>query len=653
MLLQHKLSDLAGIAVHGHHVGLGPWSQVSVLKRELVSIEGKKLTLSTRGELSEAFQAMLADGFEPQNLPRGREFVPSVATMLDARMVLSALVDADYTDTARHMRGEERPASAAFDAKEALSELEAYVSSLGQGASAKVREVRSRLREAALAAAEGSPGLYELEAPTGSGKTLALLAFALRHMVANGEQFGLRRIIVALPFLSILDQTVKEYRKALGRWAVGLLEHHSLAEWRKPSEQDAESEERRIAEAFSEDWEPSVIITTTVQLLESLFTNHPGTSRKLCALSRSVILLDEAQTLPKHLIIPTLCAISRLCHPDYGSTVVVSTATQPLFSHFAVEVESDGRNMGWRPVSIAARGLNLYNQTRRYSIDWSRCDSSFAWEQLAKELAREPRALCIVNTRKDARRLAELLFHESAKAPIIHLSTSMCAAHRRYVMERMELNERTAECLVVSTQCVEAGVDLDFPIVYRALAPLDSIAQAAGRCNRADSGTGQVRVFLPEEATYPSDMYEQGALQTLSLVREFGCIDPQDPFEFERYFRLLYNLSNHVGTSRKLKRAIREGDFPEVARLYRLIDRRNLLHILIPYADAPEIPHHLTGAFLRAAQPYIVDASRKDASDSVWLGSPLSGADNWYVLSDLEAYDDVFGLKLDHELPIC
>jgi CRISPR/Cas system-associated endonuclease/helicase Cas3 len=370
-------------------------------------------------------------------------------------------------------------------------------------------------------------------------------------------------------------------------------------------------------------------------------------------LSNAVILLDEAQSIPQRLIIPTLRAISRLCHPDYGSTVVVATATQPLFSRFAREVEQEKDNVGWYPIPMAKRTLKLYAQTRRYEIDWSRCQSSLAWETIADELANENRGLCIVNTRKDARHLTELVLDRSPKAPVIHLSTNMCAAHRRTVLDREALKNRMAPCLLISTQCVEAGVDIDFPVVYRALAPLDSIAQAAGRCNRSGTGKGHVHVFLPEDARYPGDKYEQGTLQTLSLLKEYGNIDTQDPEIFDRYFKRFYGLTAHAGTSKKMEQAIKEADFPEVAKLYHLIDHRNLLHIIVPYIGVPDIPYRLTGAFFRSVQPFIVEANCKDAALSPWLGSPLLGTNDWYELSDKRAYDDkMFGLRLDQELPI-
>ncbi len=651
LLLKYELSDLAALAVHAHHVGLSAWGQVSTLKYDLVSLECKTLTLSSSQELNDAFRAMMADGFNPQEYKIGRQLKRTVGVMLDTRMVLSALVHADYADTARHMRGEKRPEILNLDAEAAFVCVKEYVNSLRKKASPTIRKVRKDLWTAALESADKPPGLFELEAPTGSGKTLAMLGFALRHIARNKEA-GLRRIIVVLPFLSILDQTVKEYRKSLGVYADGILEHHSLADWRKSGEEDGESEERKRAEALSEDWEAPLIITTSVQFFESLFTAHPGTSRKLCALSKSVILLDEAQSIPQRLITPTLRAISRLCHPDYGSTVVVSTATQPLFSRFAEQVERDGNNVGWYPTPIVDRTAGLYKRTRRYLIDWSHCFNAVSWKSIADELAVKRRALCIVNTRKDARRLTELVMNRKPLSPVLHLSTNMCSAHRRAILDYEDIKDREAPCLLITTQCVEAGVDLDFPVVYRALAPLDSIAQAAGRCNRGGMGTGSVIVFLPEDAVYPGDRYEQGAEQTLSLVKELGELDPQTPEVFDLYFKRFYDLTTNAGTSRKLEQAISEADFPEVDRLYSLIEHRKLLHIVVPYGGVPELPDRLSSGFFRNIQPYVVDANIKDAENSAWIGSPIKGTNDWFFLYDKHAYDEVVGLQLDQEIPI-
>lgn len=659
LLRSQKMSDLATAAVHAHHVGLGPWSKVSQLGDNLTSLEGRTLTLSTREELNEALQAMLDDGFQLRDCAPGRRLRGTVGSMLDARMVLSALVDADYSDTAHHMRGTIRPVAPDLNADAAFERLKLHVATLGSGASASVRAVRTDLWDASQTAALLPPGLFELEAPTGSGKTLAMLGFALRHMAANRGK-GLRRIIVALPFLSILDQTVDAYRAALGEQAVCVLEHHSLAEWRQKAEEDGDEERRRAAEALSEDWESPIIVTTNVQLLESLFTKHPGTSRKLCALSRAVILLDEAQTIHQKLIVPTLRAISRLCHSDFGSTVVVATATQPLFSRFAASVERESENVGWAPAPLAQSQLNLYARTVRYGVDWSRCelDAPLTWDEISRELVREERVLCIVNTKKDARLLTELVVgrmrQSGCNRPVEHLSTNLCAAHRRHVLGRRYIQEPQRPCVVISTQCVEAGVDLDFPVVYRAVAPLDSIAQAAGRCNRNGRSMGSVRVFLPKDARYPGKMYDQGAQETLTLLKEFGDLDPQDPRMFDLYFNRIYDLATHAGTSREMEKAIEVADFPEVDRLYRLIEHRDVVHIVVPYPGAPPSPFRPTTEFFRAAQPYVVDAYRKEALKSPWLGSPLKGTDDWYVLSDSTAYDcRRFGLRLDHELPIC
>jgi CRISPR-associated helicase Cas3/CRISPR-associated endonuclease Cas3-HD len=652
-LLRNDLSELAAAAVHGHHVGLGAWARVSSLKQQLSSLEDRTLTLEACG-LKEALRFFVDDGFSLHGVARGRKLRPTVGAMLDARMVLSALVDSDYADTAHHMRGERRPNAETLDAAAALDSLHRYVQTLGEGASAEVKEVRTVLRTAAIAAARQPRGLFILEAPTGSGKTLAMLEFALRHMLCHQK---IERIIAALPFLSITDQTVGEYRKALGEHLEDgrLLEHTSLAGWRIATSYNARSTSRAVEEAFSEDWRPPIIVTTTVQLFESLFSNNPGTCRKLCSVANSVILVDEVQTLPRPLLSATARALARLAHPDYGCSIVLSTATQPLLSAFKDAVVKENEkcvfNLGWNPVSIISRSSGLYEKSKRYEIDWSRCDAPQSWSTLADELAKHKRALCIVNTRKHARYLAEQLIERKGSETVRHLSTNMCAAHRRAVLAE-KLLEKGQPCILVSTQCVEAGVDLDFPVVYRALAPLDAIAQAAGRCNRAGAGTGRVFVFRPEEEVYPGKLYQQGAEQTNSLRSQVDYLDPQDPAVFDRYFALLYSNENVPGSKRPLEQAIQERDFPEVARIYRMIDHQDMVHVFVPYKGAPQVPERLTSQFYRKAQPYVVDATRRDALNALWIGSPLAGTDDWYALSDERAYDELFGLRLDLELPV-
>lgn len=650
VLLKEDLSDLAALAVHGHHVGLGAWSRVSTLKCDLTSIEARRPTLAPE-DLKLALEAFVSDGFTLAGMARGRKLQQTVASMLDARMVLSALVDADYADTAHHMRGEVRPQPSVLDIGQALADLATYIQTLGSDASADVRYVRAALRRAAIEAAEKPTGLFTLEAPTGSGKTLAMLEFALRHMKRHPN---LKRIIVALPFLSITDQTVREYKRVLQDQAGVVLEHTSLAEWRRTPSDDENGPndcQRTAEEAFSEDWLPPIIITTTVQLFESLFSNHPGACRKLCSVANSVILVDEVQTLPRQLLSATCRALSRLAHNDYGCTVVLSTATQPGLSQFASAVDADKENAGWKPVSIISRDAGLYEKTRRYEIDWSGCDKALPWQDLAERLADQDRALCIVNTRRHARLLTEMVLKCSPRADVRHLSTNMCAAHRREVLALKSIEDREQPCILISTQCVEAGVDLDFPVVYRALAPLDAIAQAAGRCNRAGAGKGQVFVFRPEDEVYPGKLYQQGAEQTDSLRKQTANLDPQDPCVFDTYFERLCSLENNAGTTKAFEQAVQECNFPEVARIYRLIEHKEVIHVLVPYKGAPEPPERLTFRFFRAAQPFVVDANRNDAINSLWIGSPLPDTDDWYALSDPN-YDQMFGLRLDNELPI-
>jgi hypothetical protein len=263
------------------------------------------------------------------------------------------------------------------------------------------------------------------------------------------------------------------------------------------------------------------------------------------------------------------------------------------------------------------------------------------------------RALVIVNTKREARKLTELLLDRHPESPVRHLSTSMCPAHRRDVLTLDEVHNRSDKCLFVSTQCVEAGVDLDFPIVYRALAPLDAIGQAAGRCNRAGAGKGEVRVFLPEEPGYPGKRYKQGALQTMSLLHANPTLDPQDPEVFSLYFKRLYDLDSSPGTSNEMEQAISRADFPEVARLYRLVDRRDVVHVVVPYTREFSIPFRITGGWLSEVRAYTVDAIRTQAEDSVWIGPPVPNTTDWFVLQDLVPYHIAYGLCLDAEIPVC
>jgi CRISPR-associated endonuclease/helicase Cas3 len=438
------------------------------------------------------------------------------------RMLFSCLVDADFLATEEFLRrdqSEERPAWPVDVLATIERLLETRVAELG-GAADVVDRARADVRAACLEAARREPGLFSLTAPTGGGKTLSSLAFALRH----AQKHGLRRIVYVVPFTTIIEQTCQEFRRIVepllrDGGADPIVEHHSNFD---------PSQETTLSRLVTENWDAPLIVTTSVQFFESLFASRTSRCRKLHRLSRSVIILDEAQTLPVDLLQPSLRALQELAE-NYGSTVVLCTATQP-----AIDRRPEFP-IGLRKVrEIVPDRATLYRDLKRVEVkDQGRVTDA----ELAERLAAADQVLCIVNTRGHARSLFELLGPGEGS---FHLSALMCSAHRSQVIA--EIRDRLASdrtCRVVSTQLIEAGIDIDFPMVYRSLAGLDSIAQAAGRCNRSGRlpGGGATIVFRSEH-----DRSERFVSDTAGCAAELlGRYDDLLSLEaVDHYFRLYY-----------------------------------------------------------------------------------------------------------------
>jgi CRISPR-associated helicase Cas3/CRISPR-associated endonuclease Cas3-HD len=669
----------AALAIQGHHVGLGQGDKTSLggLNPDHLSGHHPRGLRLTESNLTLLMRRLADDGLDLPVLTGSlyNPKTPTAAGMLDVRMLFSALVDADYLETEAHFRraadGQKvhRPLSPDLRPAEALGLVEARLAELARTSQAAphVNALRADLAAACLAAADWTPGLFTLSAPTGAGKTLAMLAFALRHARVH----GLRRVVVAIPYLSIIEQTARIYRDLFDvepafteRY---VLEHHSLAgthheQGEGKGEADAVEEARRIARWTAENWDSPLVVTTSVQILESLFSNRPSACRKLHRLSRSVILFDEVQTLPQDLAIPTLAALSRLAE-RYGSTVVFSTATQPAFDHLDKKVR-ELASSGWAPREVVPDSLHLFDRARRVRVVWN-VESPTTWESLADDLKNAGTALCIVNLKRHARKLTELL----RGAPgLLHLSTNLCPAHRERVLAevRRRLDHREP-CLLISTQCVEAGVDVDFPRVYRALAPLEAIAQAAGRCNRNGLlDEGLVHVFLPEDpkGLYPPGDYGKGASVALTLLRANGpeWMDLQSPRLFQEYYRYLYDLvgttEGNRGKTGELRKAMEIRDFETIARLYRLIEQ-DAVNVLVPYdpdefraldAELTEAGH-LTRDWIQRARRHAVSLYRPKPENPVQRflkPAPLGRgelSDDWYLYIEADHYDrDLLGL---------
>lgn len=526
------------------------------------------------------------------------------------RMLFSCLVDADALDTEAHWQ---REASATrswetptlsdlwtrFEANHA--DLVAGVRSAGY-AESRVNAVRADVCDACLKRASLPSGFFRLTVPTGGGKTRASTAFALNHAMAN----RLDRVIFVLPFLTITDQTADVLRQAVGSDRA-VLEHHSGIEPLDESATGEETAAERWRQLASENWDAPIVVTTTVQLFESLFGRKTRQCRKLHNIARGVIILDEFQTVPAHLRAPIFDVLKELVL-NYGATVVLCTATQPVLDTIEMELN----DLGVDVTELAPDPATAFAALERVRYEWPSADEAWSCERVAEEIREAKQALTIVNTVRDA----STLFEELDDPGAFHLSTRMCGAHRREVLSTIRQRLRTGDpCRVVSTQLVEAGVDLDFPLVLRAIGPLDRIAQAAGRCNREGRlpDKGRVVVFSLGEDSMPGGAYRHGAGVTRGMLKE-ESIDFTDPALFDTYFRRLYADQDADRCGIQGLRASR--DYELVADHFRMIDD-DTFPVFIEYNQAARRAcEDLVNAYrrpkfamrdaFRAIQPYVV-----------------------------------------------
>ncbi|WP_198322783.1 MULTISPECIES: CRISPR-associated helicase Cas3' [Methylococcus] len=670
----------AALAIQGHHIGLQYLSTDGCRGLELQKLtQNHPLQLSLSSHRLDELKARLAaDGLmaaQPRSTVCGMELDSRIDRMLDIRLLFSALVDADFLDTEAHFEGDQggkryRPPGLKLEPERALPLLLAEIERLQAGtrADARVAEIRSSLHRACLEAAEWPQGLFTLTAPTGSGKTLAMLAFALKH----AKQQGLRRVVMVIPYLSIIEQTARIYRDIFApRFGNAyVLEHHSLTGGgAEPKENQHDNEghqtedpERR-RRLLAENWDAPLIVTTSVQMLESLFANRPSTCRKLHRLAGAVILFDEVQTLPANLAVPTLAALSHLAQA-HGSTVVFATATQPAFTHLHETVQQQCAG-GWQPREIVPEPSALFTPLKRVTVEWGDPGDPLSWQVLAERLRQPPQVLCIVNLKRHAKELWTLLQEVDA----LHLSTNLCPAHRRDVLATVRQRlERGAPVRLIATQCIEAGVDVDFPVVYRAYAPLDAIIQAAGRCNREGKreALGQVYVFMPEDERYPPGGYEQAAKITQMRLKRLGkagmVID--DPEFITAYYRELYDISRPETAKKacELLDFVRAGAFPEIAQTYRLIEQ-DTINVVVPYAARLDLftalqemadTEGLNARWIKKARPLSISLFRPKADDPVWDGlipvqnKPQRGKksqEDWFIATVPEHYHPQLGYQ--------
>jgi CRISPR-associated endonuclease/helicase Cas3 len=637
--------------VAGHHAGLADLTAAEAAEGGPRPLRER---LATNRETLAAMRGLLPAELTAPEVPALPGWIDLATAQglrsleLWTRFLFSSLVDADYLSTEQFYSPERRrPQSSVGAGMAALSRrLDAHLDRFDAdvdetGRRSPVNERRAEVLAACRAAADAPQGCFSLTVPTGGGKTLSAISFALRHAVRH----GLRRVIVAIPYTSIIEQNARVYRQALGD--ANVVEHHSGLDPRAAEEESSEAEVRR--RLATENWDAPVIVTTNVQLFESLFAASPSRCRKLHNVARSVLLLDEAQTLPAEYLLPVLDLLRELT-AHYGCTVVLTTATQPALAR------RDSLPAGLEGVAeIIPDPSRLARDLARTEVEWPAPEGvARSYAELAGELAGHDRALAVVHLRRDARALAELL----PEADRFHLSALMCPAHRlRVIREVRRLLAEDAPCRLVSTQLIEAGVDVDFPVVYRCLGGLDSLAQAAGRCNREGklSGLGRV-VFFRAVTQPPAGTPRVGLDITESMLRQAGgTIDLDDPAVYETYFRGLY-FSRDLDV-RRIQPLRQSLAFASVGRRFRLITDETF-PVVVPFGESEERLSELRRVgpdrlLLRSLQPFVVNIRRRDVSLLQGRGALEMVAEGIHALNGAfeSLYHPDFGLLVGDEAP--
>ena len=549
------------------------------------------------------------------------------------RMVYSCLVDADYLCTERFMQDGEREYPPAKDMGELRDALEEHLSSFFPPCNT-INAVRCGVLDDCLNASGSEPGVFSLTVPTGGGKTYALMRFALNHATAEGHVF--RKVICAEPYTSIIEQNAEVYRRVFGDGQV--LEHHSNFEFR--DESDSGEWKPNAMRLAAENWDRPLVVTTNVQLFESLFANKPSQCRKLHNIAQSVIVLDEAQIIPTQFIKPCVRVLCELVK-HYGCTVVLCTATQPALNRYFSD-------QGIAVQEIASSPHALVDRLRRvtYKSLGQICD-----EELVDKILEEDQALCIVNSRKQARVLYDSALGCGALGAdaVFHLSTLMYPRHRSRIINRIRKRAYDGlPCIVFATSLVEAGVDLDFRAVYRAIAGIDSMVQAAGRCNREmrySAGDSCVYLFEPNPGyAVPAELLQRAsiALSEIHGLLKTGDIAGIDDLAMvESYFDHLHayrSLDNKAILDELQDLGFSSGivsiPFSKVAADFKLIEDGASTIVIPTDTNEHDIDHYGVGVY---------DADR-DAL--IRAGAIEAIGENVFVLNDTSRYKDKVGLDL-------
>ncbi|MDD6269899.1 MAG: CRISPR-associated helicase Cas3' [Oscillospiraceae bacterium] len=643
--IANHFNKQAARAIYGHHDGL-VWHIGSDIDRSLNkkgsqdSQKGKRFSISGKEQYTELFDYYKALNSIPKTRPElnkdADSFYTNLPQMLHTRMLLSCLCDSDYSATASHEDEsifEQALCENKIDADYFLQILTQFRNKIKaeSNSDSELNLIRDEVYECCVNAASMEPGMFTLTAPTGTGKTLALLAFALNH----AKQFKKSRIIIVLPFLSVISQNVKIYREICG----DVLESHSMA---KCAEND-------ISHFICERWDSPVIVTTSVRFFEMLFKSKQTDLRSLHSIANSVIVFDEAQSIPCELTGTTIESMRSLCE-TFSCSVLFSTATQPAFDK--------RKDILFNAREIMTNPSDIYNRTRRVNVNW-KTDKRIPLSEIAEELSKKKSVCCVLNRKDHTQKLFSELMNICSADEIFHISTDMCKSHRDNVLK--EINDRLDNnhpCRLVSTSCIEAGVDLDFSNMYRAMAPLEAIVQCAGRCNRNGRVNGDMTVFIPdEEKLYPSKSYENAANKVLILLSKHE-IDICNPVHICEYYTELFTASGYDHDKPALTEAITAHDFEKTEKEYRIIPHSGA-NVLVPYSNEIDLFDELvlqahTGGispkWMKQAAPITVSCYREDKLRDIaeqcvmFYKGKKYDVPGWYILHDEKFYDEKTGL---------
>lgn len=553
------------------------------------------------------------------------------------RMLYSCLVDADSLDTEAFADPGSSSLRGQHESFDILSrKFNDYMATLLSGAKEtpinwQRRDIYERCREMASL----PPQIFTLTVPTGGGKTLSSMVFALDHV----KHHDLKRIFYVIPYTSIIEQNAATFRKIFG--SRNVLEHHSNFDSKALTDDDADSVEQYL-KLSAENWDMPITVTTNVQFFESLFSNKRSRCRKIHNLAESVIILDEAQMLPADFLRPCLQALSELVL-NYNSTVVICTATQPKLSDLLDE--------SIRPIEIMRSPAELYEAFRRVRVnDLGPLND----EELSARLQGHHQVLCIVNTRAHAQHLHAAL---SKNGRCYHLSARMCPIHRRKQLKEIKDSLKAGEeCRVVSTQLIEAGVDIDFPVVYRAIAGLDSVAQAAGRCNREGKAErGEVYVFRSTERYGQATSWQKLTAEVGRMVMD-TYDDPLSLPAVESYFQKLYSYKGDEGLDREgilqaFEKKPQKCKFPfeDVGWKFSIIEQ-GTKDLIVPYGkDGRALIDELQTSrtpweYARRLQGYTINIYPNEFRELERAGKIDCFGDRFYVLNDIGKYSEGTGL---------